>query len=139
MKADKQVEILRNANLELQTNIASLNGTVIQLAHQYDLSTNALAEAKARLASVRPLKQRLIALLERISPLILPALKNGTNQFHGTVSEFDITELRSINNEPDAGKYIKSLSIGGQVNVNVGGIAGESQYVTCELQPELAK
>jgi hypothetical protein len=37
----------------LQTNVASLNSAVIQLAHQYDLSTNALFEANARLAEAQ--------------------------------------------------------------------------------------
>lgn len=49
-KSDIQAEQLMKGNLVLQTNVASLNGAVIQLAHQYDLSTNALAEANARLA-----------------------------------------------------------------------------------------
>jgi hypothetical protein len=47
-KSDIQVEKLRNGNLVLQTNVASLNRAVLQLAHQYDLTTNALAEANER-------------------------------------------------------------------------------------------
>lgn len=132
-QANKQVE-------DTKSNLLVLSKATLELAHRYDLSTNALAEANARLASIRPIKQRLIALLERISPLIVPSLhKNGITQFHGYVSEYDIAELRSINNEPDGAKYIKSISIDAGINVNMGGIAGESQYVICELQPELAK
>ena len=36
--------------LELKTNLAELNKATLELAHQYDLSTNALVEAYARLA-----------------------------------------------------------------------------------------
>jgi hypothetical protein len=36
--------------LLLQTNLASLNNTTLELAHEYDLSTNALAEAKLRIS-----------------------------------------------------------------------------------------
>ena len=50
-KSDIKVEKLRASNLVLETNVGSLNSAVIQLAHEYDLSTNALAEANARLAA----------------------------------------------------------------------------------------
>jgi hypothetical protein len=43
-----QVENLKQGNLVLQTNVASLNGAVIQLAHQYDLSTNALGPVNTK-------------------------------------------------------------------------------------------
>jgi hypothetical protein len=52
-KSDIQVEKLREGNLVLQTNVDSLNSVVLQLAHEYDLSTNALAEANVRLAQAR--------------------------------------------------------------------------------------
>lgn len=52
-KSDIKVEKLREGNLVLQTNVESLNGVVIQLAHEYDLSTNALAEANARLSGLQ--------------------------------------------------------------------------------------
>jgi len=47
----KEIEKFKGDNLVLQTNVASLNGAVIELAHQYDLSTNALAEANMRILS----------------------------------------------------------------------------------------
>jgi hypothetical protein len=52
-----EVEQMKKGNLVLQTNVDSLTGEMIQLAHQYDLTTNALAEAKSRLASVKPLPE----------------------------------------------------------------------------------
>jgi hypothetical protein len=48
--AEKQTaEVILN-NLALRTNVDSLSIAVLNLAHEYDLSTNALAEADARLA-----------------------------------------------------------------------------------------
>jgi hypothetical protein len=47
----EKAEEIRSSNLVLQTNVASLNGAVIQLAHLYDLSTNALDEANERVAN----------------------------------------------------------------------------------------
>jgi hypothetical protein len=66
-QANLQVGVLSNAtvrlsfslegaksnNLVLQTNVDSLNSAVLQLAHEYDLSTNALAEATTRLAEAK--------------------------------------------------------------------------------------
>lgn len=46
----ERTALVESNNLVLKTNVASLEVAVLQLARQYDLSTNALAEANARLA-----------------------------------------------------------------------------------------
>src|ERR1700733_10364804 len=52
-QANERAANTESNNLVLQTNVASLNEAVIKLAHQYDLSTNALAEANMRLADTK--------------------------------------------------------------------------------------
>src|SRR6266496_2534566 len=68
---------LMHSNLVLQTKLLELESAVRELAHLYDQSTNALAEAKARLMAIRPLKPRLVECLNEIDPAILPALRGG--------------------------------------------------------------
>jgi hypothetical protein len=110
-KSDIQVEKLRASNLVLQTNVNSLNGAVIQLAHQYDLSTNALAEAKARLASVLPLKDMLVSVLNDIDPKIIPALKGGQTVFNlSTIPEYKFSHLHGLLTEQGSGAYCSSIS-----------------------------
>jgi len=78
--SNKEIEGLQKSNWEMQTNVASLNGAVIQLAHQYDLSTNALAEANARLSLIKPIKERLVDCLNIIAPEIVAALKKNSTR-----------------------------------------------------------
>jgi hypothetical protein len=75
IRLESHVEDLRSANSAMNTNLAALNNKTLELAHQYDLSTNALAEANARLASVRPIKERLLDWFSRFAPSALSQLK----------------------------------------------------------------
>jgi len=68
-----QASLTESKNLALRTNVASLEKGVIELAHLYDLSTNALAEANARLLAIRPLKERLVDCVNDIDSGIIPA------------------------------------------------------------------
>jgi hypothetical protein len=52
-QADEHAAETESNNLVLSTNFEALSVAVIRLAHQYDLSTNALAEAEARLAQAQ--------------------------------------------------------------------------------------
>lgn len=138
VKSDKQVEILRQGNLELQTNVANLNDVAIQLAHQYDLSTNALAEANARLASIRPLKNRLIDCLNIIDPSVVPALKGGKTTFKlNNVPEYKFNQMAALLSERGSAAFVASASRDGNV-VIMGGV-GQVENLTIVLKPELAQ
>jgi hypothetical protein len=51
-KASERAALVESNNLTLRSNVASLEKAVFQLARQYDMSTNALAEAKARIGAL---------------------------------------------------------------------------------------
>lgn len=113
-QANERAANTESNSLVLQTNVASLNNATLELAHQYDLSTNALAEANARLASIRPLKDRLIAKLNSIDERIISSLKsNSSVNFSGDIPEFQYSSLQLLSDEPGADKYILFTDGGG--------------------------
>jgi hypothetical protein len=93
---------------ELNSNNLVLSSNVLELAHLYDQSTNALAEAQARLAAIRPLKERLAETLKAIDPQIIPALKTNSvvTAYEEATSQFLSFSLQSLAKEPGAEKYI---------------------------------
>jgi hypothetical protein len=123
--------------LDLKTNLAQLNKATLELAHQYDLSTNALAEAKARLASVRPLKDMFVSVLNDIDPKIIPALKGGQTVFNlSAIPEYKFSQLHALLNEPGASAYCSGISSSvPQMIIGVGFV----EYFTIALKPELAQ
>jgi len=139
----KSKEIADGANAQLtyrassnEVQVAILSTNVLQLAHEYDLSTNALAEANARLAAIRPVKERLIELLNQINPEILSVLKTGQIKFHGMTDSYEYNALRGMANEPGASAYIRSVKISGG-----GAFSPEGEFfnVSFELGPALAQ
>jgi len=134
-----QVEKLREGNLVLQTNVASLNRAVIQLAHQYDLSTNALAEANARLALIKPLKERLIDCLNLIAPEILAALKTTPKgewlPVRCGADSPQAAELENLCREPSAGEYIENFKLEPGLTVKSNGRF--SSNIDFDLNPRL--
>lgn len=137
-----EVETMKKGNLVLQANVASLSGEMIQLAHQYDLTTNALAEAKSRLASVKPLKERLIAWLNGANPQILERLKSGQLEFHMTnVPDSKFAELQSLSDESGATSFISSIKHMGAINFlsDASGQMFSASDVQIVLKPELAQ
>ena len=52
ISSNREIEGLHKDNLGLKSNVADLEKSVFALAHQYDMSTNALAEANMRILSV---------------------------------------------------------------------------------------
>ena len=137
-KANELAATTESNNLVMKTNLADLNEKTLALAHQYDLSTNALAEANERLASIRPLKERIINLLNLIDPRIVVALNSGQAIFNCRLSASDFAVLRSLETEPGANKYILSVNVGGRGNTIVGP-AGQILDVELSLSPELAR
>jgi hypothetical protein len=104
-EAKKETEQLRKANLELEK-------ATRQLVHQYDQSTNALAEANARLASIRPIKERLVEFMKEIDPWIMSFVKAGETKFgHGSLSPYKFNKLMSLAGEPGASAYIHSVKV----------------------------
>jgi hypothetical protein len=67
VKLENKVSEANERTTNAESNIVALNKATIELVHQYDLSTNALAEAKARLATIKPAKERLMDLLQDIA------------------------------------------------------------------------
>lgn len=131
---------LNNENLVLQTNVESLNDAVIQLAHQYDLSTNALAEANARLAAIRSLKDRLIDWLNVVDPSIIPALKGGKTIFQlNNIPEYKFNMLAALLYERGIRSYVFSVTNTTPASVNIVAGIGQVEDLTIELKPELAQ
>jgi hypothetical protein len=113
LASNHEIEGLRSDNLGLQTNVLTLKSnnlvmekTVRELAHLYDQSTNALAEANERLKSIRPLKDRLIDCLNKLDPQIIPSLQLGTDTFSDDVPESKYIELQILSSEDGADKFI---------------------------------
>jgi hypothetical protein len=125
----------RTAKAELA--IAALNKSTIELAHQYDLSTNALAEANSRLSAIRPLKDRIIQLLNEMDPKMLPALQSGKTSFEEQIPVHLHSRLASIAAEPGSGGYISSIKVDPTLIIVSG--AGQVFKITLELSPALLK
>jgi len=132
-----QASLTESKNLALRTNVASLEKGVIELAHLYDLSTNALAEANARLLAIRPLKERLVDCVNDIDSGIIPALKGGKTTFQLSVPMYKFNRLVAIAGERGSSQYIKSVVLDPAL-VLEGGV-GQVQRATIEFKPELAK
>ena len=116
VKSDKQVETLRGENLVLQTNVVAMNDAVIRLAHQYDLSTNALAEANSRLATIKPAKQRLIDLLNILNLKILEDLKAAKQSGYsvlqeniGMIPQAKWAELQTLKDDPGIANFLTKM------------------------------
>ena len=108
---------------------------MLELAHQYDLSTNALAEAKARLSAIRPFKERLIGYLNGFDKSIVPRLKNGTTRFDFPNTQVvALVELDMLLKEPEAAKYV-SATAHDRGNFNNGKVVD----LTLILDPALLK
>ena len=138
-KSDIQVEQLRASNLVLQTNVDSLNGAVLQLAHQYDLSTNALAEANERLKTIKPMKERLIDCLNLIDPRIIPGLKSGQPVYvKETVLPYLYNQIQALANEPGIDRYMvfRPDSSGGMI-LEAG--RGQVNRLDVDLNPSLVR
>lgn len=121
-KANERAALIESNNLVLQTNVESLNNSTLELAHKYDLSTNALAEANARLAVIRPLKERLIENLNKLGVGLVDELKtNSVVAFRAIVATSEYISLKSLSDELGAEKYILFRSdMGGQMISNTG-------------------
>jgi hypothetical protein len=115
--------------------VASLRKATIELAHQYDLSTNALAEANARLATIKPIKERLIDFLNGIGARIIPAFRQGQTNFKYAIPLHQYSKLRELSDEPGASVY---LDVKSNQNGNTVFNDGEpTMYGTLELKPPL--
>jgi hypothetical protein len=96
-KQEREIGQLKTSNLVLEK-------SVMELARQYDLSTNALAEANARLASIRPIKQKFLDWFNRFAPSALQQLKSIPDgqrlHFNLRVGQFEYTQLSMLIMEP---------------------------------------
>jgi hypothetical protein len=153
LKLQKEVEVLTTNNLQLQIDVASAKAVtssneaqvaifstkLIELAHQYDLSTNALAEANARLATIRPIKDRLIDWFNDFDPSILPSLRGGKTLFElQHVPEHKFNTFVALVHEWGIERYIASVTNRSAGITVIQGI-GTVKYFTVELKPELGK
>ncbi|MDR3457256.1 MAG: hypothetical protein P4N60_07410 [Verrucomicrobiae bacterium] len=138
LASNREIQSLTRDNLALQTKMASMNVTLIQLANQYDMSTNALAEAKARLESVKPLKSRLADWLNGCAPKILEELKSGQTHFIlNNVPEYKFTQLDALLSEKGAKDFCSSVERGGNTVFEAG--IGQVENLIIELKPALAQ
>ena len=69
----------------------------------------------------KPFDERLRAFLDRLNPVILTSLRNGTNHFAGELSQSQLNDLKQLASEPEAVKYIV-VHFGDKVYVNSGGL-----------------
>lgn len=110
-----KLEGAKSNNLVLRTNVTALETAVFRLAKQYDMSTNALAEANARLSLIKPLNERLVDCLNIIAPEIVAALtKTPKGEWLPVRCGADSPqrdELENLCRDPSAGKYIRQLKI----------------------------
>jgi chromosome segregation ATPase len=135
MLLSKEIEKFKGDNLALQTNVESLNGAVIQLAHQYDLSTNALAEANKRLAAIKPAKERLIDCLNQISKEIIPTLRGGQTRFRIELPQYLYNQLKILSIESGSAQYIIINPLEA-MDVRDNGV-GQTYTFTFELKPSI--
>ena len=132
-KSDKEAD-------EAKTQLAILNNKTLELAYQYDLSTNALAEAQARLASIRPLKERLVEWFNSFNPSALQMLKAG--QTPVKINLYEIPEISYFQlvfmlREPGAGAFCELV---GQASEALnGGPPGNIVTATAVLKPALVQ
>jgi hypothetical protein len=87
----------------------SLQDVTSQLARvtsQYDQSTNALAEANARLSAIKPPKQRLIEVLNSVDAKMLVGLRSGTNVYGGRIDLSKFDRLEEFANDPETSRFI---------------------------------
>jgi preprotein translocase subunit Sss1 len=106
-ESNERSKQLEAQNLLLRSNVASLEIAVRELARIYDQSTNALAEANARLASIKPLKTRLIDCLNKVDQRIIPGLESRDEvTYSGFIEESKCIELQTLAREPGASEYI---------------------------------
>lgn len=135
----KEVSDSKERTANAESNIVVLNKATLELAHQYDLSTNALAEANARLAAIRPLRERLIDCLDSIDGRILPLFRmRMRNKFKFDISESDPKWwlLRSLASEPSAGEFIE-ITQGTTFELDTA--TGRRMHVWLTLKPALLK
>jgi hypothetical protein len=137
-KLEDKVSLANERAENTESNLAVLSKATLELAHQYDLSTNALAEANARLASIRPLKDRLIDCLNDIDPSIVPSLRAGKTTFQlKFIPEFKYNSFVALLRERGSAAYCSSAEYNPTMTL-VGGI-GRTEDLTIVLKPELAQ
>lgn len=141
-RAEQDAAVAKSQTISNEMLIGVFSTNLITLAHEYDLSTNALAEANARLASIRPLKARLIAFLNGIDPSILTALASGKTDFRFVLEEYKYGQLDTLISEPGSGEYCSSMKVvGNTFNFGSGGGMSQGVNLTVELtlKPQLAR
>lgn len=104
-----EAEKLEAANLALKMNVLELQRAVHELAKSYDQTTNALAEANARLKHIRPLKDRLIECLNEMNPKIVPDFRNGGRNFKVEAQSHLVDKFRNLSLEPEGKEYILNV------------------------------
>lgn len=126
-QAEKEAAQANERAVITESNIVVLSKATVELAHIYDLSTNALAEANERLKSAEPPKERLIDLLKEINPSWLQILKGGkTVHFRGPLPQYIVGELQSFQTNPETSQFLKlTVQNGMVITTNFGGIEAE--------------
>ena len=113
-KLEEKVSAANERTANTESNNAVLTGKVIELAHQYDLSTNALAEANVRLAAIKPAKQRFVEILNALNPEMIKSLKTGQDAvFKGFVSQVVYDELWKLSQDESVSKFISFVPFNG--------------------------
>jgi hypothetical protein len=160
-QANERTANTESNNLVLRINVTLLETSVRELVHVYGQSSNALveatnileqsksqlaiaelklAEANSRLASIRPIKDRLLDFFNAIDRAIIPALRSGTTKFRLRVPEYLHTRLRSLQAEPGSDSYVAGVINMNEVNQNVFvGFGGSVYDLAVELKPALAE
>ena len=83
----------------------------------------------------KPLKDRLVAQLEAISPKILIGLRSGQTNFSGDFQAHHFTDLQKLASEPGASAYITFRPTGSLMITNF----GQTNSAVFTLNPSLIK
>jgi hypothetical protein len=138
LASDEENRALQKQVGESKQQLAILNNKTLELAHLYDLSTNALAEANARLVSVRPLKERLAEWFDRCDMSILQKLRSsGLGSCKIEMGEVDYLQLALMLREPGSQTFCEQ--VGPAALALVGGGKGNTVSVTVVLKPALVR
>jgi hypothetical protein len=104
-----------------QVQLATLNHATLKLSAQYDLSTNALAEANARLAKIKPAKERLMDLLKDIAGANASQLVEGLSSsrpviLNGIVLDaFRLHQVDDFLKNPETKNFISMKRAGNSI------------------------
>jgi hypothetical protein len=140
-KANERAALATELAKSNELQVAVFSKQLIELAHQYDLSTNALGEANARLAAIKPPKQRLIEILKALDKTgaVMASLRVGQVNLAVTLDASMIREFEDFSKNPETAGFISIKKTGGNASLVGGSPFPMSEGVELTILPSLLK